>query len=654
MPKIPSATTYSPANPPPSSSSTTSSIDGQILRFIPFQSSADEGFWRRLSSLKLDTLGLDQSPIPITVQSLIPTQIYDDIISGKADDDCTVLSRFLLISFADLKKWTFYHWFAFPALSFDSPATLISIQSASKTITSNAHVTIQPLKAWEPLQHGGEKLLFGFYDPCNLPSNPGWPLRNFLAFICLKWKIEKIQFFCFRERRGWKDTHRVPKAVGWDLKPKLINLSASMDPTRLAVSAADLNLKLMRWRALPSLDMNILSSVTCLLVGAGTLGCQVARMLMAWGVRRITFLDSGRVSMSNPVRQSLYTFEDCLNGGELKAVAAAKSLKRIFPAVEAVGVELEIQCQGTPCLLKKPIIVQSKTNWLKMERSEIYIKFVEIGNKLDLQYVGALEVAITAALGFDSYLVMRHGAAPAQFSSDMHGSTCSSATDDDTNGIVSQIHKLSMEGDHKGQRLGCYFCNDVVAPIDSTSNRTLDQQCTVTRPGAAPIASSLAVEMLVGILHHPEGFEKRNRTFESVRLHDLCMIAGWINAPGEISSSIIGSSDRPLGILPHQIRGSLSQFSQMTLLGYSSKCCTACSDAGMLKYRDFEEFILMVHCGIITKTSPESFLTSGTKIPFKRRRFCQRENRVLGFPFIDSSDAIRREFLSLEAILKFR
>jgi len=37
--------------------------------------------------------------------------------------------------------------------------------------------------------------------------------------------------------------------------------------------------------------------------------------------------------MSNPLRQSLYTLDDCLNGGEFKAFAAAKSLKCIFPAV---------------------------------------------------------------------------------------------------------------------------------------------------------------------------------------------------------------------------------------------------------------------------------------------------------------------------------
>jgi ubiquitin-like modifier-activating enzyme ATG7 len=147
----------------------------------------------------------------------------------------------------------------------------------------------------------------------------------------------------------------------------------------------------------------------------------------------------------------------------------------------------------------------------------------------------ANKITMTAALGFDSFLVMRHGSGP--------------LIESDTDGR---------------QRLGCYFCNDVVAPIDSTANRTLDQQCTVTRPGLAPIASALAVELLVGILHHPLG----------------------INAKPDIANGIdSGSTEQPLGILPHQIRGSLSQFSQMTLVGHSSDSCTACCNIVVSEYR---------------------------------------------------------------------
>ncbi|KAI0492994.1 hypothetical protein KFK09_027270 [Dendrobium nobile] len=348
-----------------------------------------------------------------------------------------------------------------------------------------------------------------------------------------------------------------------------MNLAASMDPKRLAVSAADLNLKLMRWRTLPSLDINILSSVKCLLLGAGTLGCQVARMLMAWGIRRITLLDSGRVAMSNPVRQSLYTFEDCLDGGELKAVAAAKSLKRIFPAVEAESINLAIPMPGHPVPAQEADNVLKDCELLQSLIASHDVVFL-LTDTRESRWLPTLicanenKVAITAALGFDSYLVMRHGSGPRPVSSDMLDATCNASDKTgDVNAIVTQMHKLSTKNEDRGQRLGCYFCSDVVAPIDSTSNRTLDQQCTVTRPGLAPIASSLAVELLVGILHHPKG----------------------INAPGEISSSIVGSSDRPLGILPHQIRGSLPQFSQLTLLGYSSKSCTACSDAVVSEFR---------------------------------------------------------------------
>ncbi len=55
--------------------------------------------------------------------------------------------------------------------------------------------------------------------------------------------------------------------------------------------------------------------------------------MQGWGVRHITFVDNGKVSYSNPVRQSLYTFDDCINGGQRKAAAAARHLADIYPGV---------------------------------------------------------------------------------------------------------------------------------------------------------------------------------------------------------------------------------------------------------------------------------------------------------------------------------
>ncbi|KAJ9136048.1 hypothetical protein P3X46_033162 [Hevea brasiliensis] len=660
---------------------------GSILQFSPFQSFVDEGFWHRLSSLKLNKFGIDDSPIAITgfyapcshsqvsnhltllseslpcdesEQSSVPAislgnrnrcsvpgilyntntleayhaldkksllkeeakKIWEDIHTGKAVEDSAVLLRFLLISFADLKKWSFHYWFAFPALVFDPPVTVVELKPASQWFTSeeadsvsvacngwrnssltagvpfflvciasNSHATIRHLKDWEACQGDGRKVLFGFYDPCHLPNNPGWPLRNFLALICSRWNLKTVHFLCYRENRGfadlgvslvgeavitipqgWRDLQCVPNAVGWELNKgrhisRVINLAKSMDPAMLAISAADLNLKLMRWRAWPSLNLDELSSTKCLLLGAGTLGCQVARMLMAWGVRKITLLDNGRVAMSNPLRQSLYTLDNCLNGGDFKAMAAVKSLKQIFPAVEAEGVVMAIPMPGHPVSSQEEESVLEDCRRLH-ELVESHDAVFLLTDTRESRWLPALlcananKITITAALGFDSFLVMRHGSGPLNSSNDVKAESEIALSGD--------MDSLAL-ADSGGERLGCYFCNDVVAPTDSTANRTLDQQCTVTRPGLAPIASSLAAELFVDILHHPNG-----------------IFAGVI-----ADSTNSGGGDQPLGILPHQIRGSLHQFSQMTLVGHASESCTACSSTVITEYRKKgKEFLL--------------------------------------------------------------
>lgn len=66
---------------------------------------------------------------------LVYNQIWEDIQNGKALEDTALLSRFLLISFADLKKWSFHYWFAFPALVLDPPATLVNLKPASQAFS---------------------------------------------------------------------------------------------------------------------------------------------------------------------------------------------------------------------------------------------------------------------------------------------------------------------------------------------------------------------------------------------------------------------------------------------------------------------------------------------------------------------------------------
>uniref|UniRef100_A0A1D1Z6X4 Ubiquitin-like modifier-activating enzyme ATG7 n=2 Tax=Anthurium amnicola TaxID=1678845 RepID=A0A1D1Z6X4_9ARAE len=344
---------------------------------------------------------------------------------------------------------------------------------------------------------------------------------------------------------------------------RTINLKESMDPVSLAVAAANLNLKLMKWRALPTLDLDSLSNVKCLLLGAGTLGCQVARMLMAWGIRKITLVDNGRVAMSNPLRQSLYELKDCLNGGDMKATAAVNRLKCIFPAVEAAGVIMSIPMPGHPVPDQETASVLEDCKKLQslIESHDVVFLLTDTRESRwlpTLMCANFNKLAITAALGFDSFLVMRHGAGPSSWE---HGITQPEVVNEKIS--HARLENLSISDKDGGHRLGCYFCSDVVAPIDSTSNRTLDQQCTVTRPGLAPIASALAVELLVGILHH------------SNRIH----------APAELANSVTTASDQPLGILPHQIRGSFAQFSQLTLIGYSSNNCTACCNTVVSEYR---------------------------------------------------------------------
>ncbi len=214
----------------------------------------------------------------------------------------------------------------------------------------------------------------GFVDPSNYEDSASWPLRNLLVLIRQRFRLSKVQVLCYRDIRSKRHEARsiilplamdevenleiktMPKITGWErnqnneLKARIANLAEYMDPTRLADQAVDLNLKLMKWRIAPNLDLDSIKNTRCLLLGAGTLGSYVSRNLMGWGVKKITFVDYGKVSYSNPVRQPLFEFDDCADGGKDKAIQAAVALGKIYPGVEATGHLLSVPMLGHPIL----------------------------------------------------------------------------------------------------------------------------------------------------------------------------------------------------------------------------------------------------------------------------------------------------------------
>uniref|UniRef100_A0A672FXV9 Ubiquitin-like modifier-activating enzyme ATG7 n=1 Tax=Salarias fasciatus TaxID=181472 RepID=A0A672FXV9_SALFA len=598
------------------------------LQFAPFSSALEAGFWHQLTQKKLNDYRLDESPKCIkgyyyngdpvglptrltlefsafdidgptparccpAVGTLYNTNTLDAFkttdkkaFAGERNDgigsfpDPSILCRFILLTFADLKKYHFYYWFCFPALCFPEgikivqrPAVLEQVFSAKqiaalqeaydglcvqKGITAVPYflmkysadaVQLAPLGDWETFYTDMKKVTVGVYDPCTLSQHPGWPLRNLLVLLANQWgsKVDTVEVLCFRDRT-MQGSRSIQHSVTFQVKlPELPNSSGAFYSfIVLAESSVDLNLKLMRWRLVPTLDLDKVVNTKCLLLGAGTLGCNVARTLMGWGVRHISFVDNAKISYSNPVRQPLYEFEDCLGGGKSKAMAAVERLTKIFPGVNAEGYNMSIPMPGHPVNFSQATLSQAQRDVEQLEKliSEHDVVFLLMDTRESrwLPTVIAAskrKLVVNAALGFDTFVVMRHGlkkpAASQSVSTAADSSpSCSSASSSSSTpaGSAPSVPVSSLFSNIPGHKLGCYFCNDVVAPGDSTRDRTLDQQCTVSRPGLAMIAGALAVEMMVSILQHSEG--------------------GY--AVASSSDDRMNEPPTSLGLVPHQVR----------------------------------------------------------------------------------------------------
>ena len=401
----------------------------------------------------------------------------------------------------------------------------------------------------------------------------------------------------------------LPKVTGWErneqnkIVSRTVDLASYLDPSKLADQAVDLNLKLIKWRISPSIDLDTIKHTSCLLLGAGTLGSYVARNLMGWGVRKITFVDNARISYSNPVRQPLYDFRDCLEGGSRKAERAAEALQQIYPGVDSEGHYMSVPMAGHPIMDEDRVRKEyEKLRTLIDSHDAVFLLMDTRESRWlpTLMAKAAGKIVINAALGFDTFVVMRHGlkqrwSSPPESKegavfehADDQNSPLKAAASDPIEGYgdvrSSSLVSTKESGDDEGEELGCYFCSDVVAPADSLKTATLDQQCTVTRPGAAPMASALAVELLVSLTQH------RLRGRAPAPAPAATGSANQIQSAPPTDPTQPNS--HPLGTVPHQLRGYLSTWQTIQVKGKAYDCCAACSPPILEAYeRDGWEFV---------------------------------------------------------------
>lgn len=574
----------------------------QPLQFFPFCSKVDPAFWKQLGERKLNEYKLSSHAVPISnaYYSFNTAKNADRAwLEVRSDDDACGfanefkaeggtlinvntledfkalnktklieeefarfesaletnqffanptywLTRFLVISFADLKRHVFVYWFAFPALALSHlsaqnsllelalPGFFESLEGMpSPFFFVDEQNKPRALSEW----HKEDSLTFGFVDPSPNRTAPSWFLRNFIFALAhhagFNLAGRKVKMICLREpvlpvkRKSiesvlWEITlpdisSSTGKVIGWEpnaqqqMKPKVADLSQFLDGSKVSEAAVNLNLKLMKWRAFPELNETKLQDLNALILGCGTLGCAVIRGLMGWGVKKLTLVDSGKVSLSNPVRQSLFVAADV---GKDKAEAARDRVLEIHPAMQVEFWSESIPMPGHSAkseeISKLIHLVESHdVVFMLTDTRESRWFPTLLCNRFD-------KLCLNAALDFDSFLAMRHGV--------------------------------------PGNKLGCYFCSDVMAPRNSTRNRTLDQQCTVTRPGLAPIAGALLVEMLVALVHHPMG-----------------SLAPATTDGGKERSKL------GCGAVPHVIRGYLGSFVHEQSVAESFPQCTACS-----------------------------------------------------------------------------
>lgn len=176
-----------------------------------------------------DFKALDKKQLLLKVSQ----RILKDIESGNAIKNPSLLQRFYMISFADLKKHKYLYWLCFPAIvpsnfqmtEYEKPVLIQNCKlfnnDHSRTSLYSAfskfYQSIDPTQSCFVLNikennqfefvllsdasfddNKNENQMLVYIDSGTLSDHPSWHLRNILLLVGNKFKVTKLKVLCLR------------------------------------------------------------------------------------------------------------------------------------------------------------------------------------------------------------------------------------------------------------------------------------------------------------------------------------------------------------------------------------------------------------------------------------------------------------------------
>ncbi|GAB66537.1 ThiF family protein [Plasmodium cynomolgi strain B] len=410
--------------------------------------------------------------------------------------------------------------------------------------------------------------------------------------------------------------------------------------------ALEQHVKLIKWKLLKDLKEEKITSLKVLILGMGTVGCNVARTCVTWGIKHLTFVDNSVVKHSNVGRQSLYTTDDVEDESKMpvhKVVAAKRSLLKIAPDLKIEAKFIDIPMPGHSIYVSNSRICKTREtieelNYLISNHDVVFMatdskesryfpslliaekqynamRQLQNGHNCEQQHrVTTLPTEdCTTPVGCDS---------PSDYHSDLYmqlskqdNLTHEAIRERQTfyNNILTNVNQLAkmpplgitialgFESLHIIRhpylyfKAGCFYCNDLHSPQNSSFGQPLDEKCTVTRGGLSSISGGLSVELLITLTQHPLYFfaphTNRDQYVYSNHMHmsggkpckeETDMVK---NNRGASSNCLVSC----LGATPHILSLNLAEFTMRKMYCSAFDRCMCCSEKVILRYQECRE-----------------------------------------------------------------